>query len=60
MCHLSKKPSDMFDPTPMYTSDKIVVKHISVKESLTLSLKVKVSKKQKIISKWREQKSSTS
>ena len=29
MCHLS-----MFIPNPMYTSDKIVVKHISVKETL--------------------------
>ena len=34
MCHLSMKLSDKFDPNPMYTSDKIVVKHISVKETL--------------------------
>ena len=34
MCHLSMKLSDMFEPNPMYPSDKIVVKHISVKETL--------------------------
>ena len=34
MCHLSMKLSDMFDPNQMYTSDKLVVKHISVKETL--------------------------
>ena len=34
MCHLSMKLSDKFDPNPMYTSDKIVVKHIPVKETL--------------------------
>ena len=34
MCHLSMKLSDKFDPNQMYTSDKIVVKHISVKETL--------------------------
>ena len=34
MCHLSMKLSDMIDPNPIYTSDKIVVKHISVKETL--------------------------
>ena len=34
MCHLSMKLSDKFDPSQMYTSDKIVVKHISVKETL--------------------------
>ena len=28
MCHLSMKLSDKFDPNQMYTSDKIVVKHI--------------------------------
>ena len=28
------KLSDKFDPNQMYTSDKIVVKHISVKETL--------------------------
>ena len=35
MCHLSMKLSDKFDPNPMYrpTCDKIVVKHISVKET---------------------------
>ena len=44
MCHLSMKLSDKFDPNQMYTSDKIVVKHISVKHSysLTLSPRVKV------------------
>ena len=26
--------SDIFDPNQMYTSDKIMVKHISVKETL--------------------------
>ena len=34
MCHLSMKLSDKFDPNQMYTSNKIVVKHISVKEKL--------------------------
>ena len=36
MCHLSMKLSDKFDPNQMYTctSDKIVVKHISLKETL--------------------------
>ena len=34
MCHLSTKLSDKFDPNYMCTSDKIVVKHISVKEML--------------------------
>ena len=34
MCHLSMKLSDKFDPNQMYTSDKIVAKHISVKEPL--------------------------
>ena len=34
MCHLSMKLSDMFDPNPMHTSDKIVVKCIPVKETL--------------------------
>ena len=34
MCHVSMKLSDKFDPNQMYTSDKIVVKHISVKETL--------------------------
>ena len=37
------KLSDKFDPNQMYISDKIVVKHISVKETLlTLSPRVKV------------------
>ena len=34
MCHLSMKLSDNFEPNQIYTSDKIVVKHISVKETL--------------------------
>ena len=34
MCHMSMKLSIMFDPNQMYTSDNIVVKHISVKETL--------------------------
>ena len=34
MCHLSMKLSDKFEPNQMYTSDKTVVKHISVKETL--------------------------
>ena len=34
MCHVSMKLSDKFDPNQMYTSDKIVVKHISVKETI--------------------------
>ena len=34
MCHLFIKLSDKFDPNQMYTSDKIVVKQISVKETL--------------------------
>ena len=34
MSHLSMKLSDKFDQNQMYTSDKIVVKHISVKETL--------------------------
>ena len=34
MCHLSMKLSDKFDPNPKYSSDKIVVKHISVKETI--------------------------
>ena len=34
MCHLSMKLSDMFDPNPIYNCDKIVLKHISVKETL--------------------------
>ena len=43
MCHLSMKFSDKFDPNQMYTSDKIVAKHISVKETLLkLDLEPKV------------------
>ena len=34
MCHLFMKVSDKIDPNQMYTSNKIVVKHISVKETL--------------------------
>ena len=36
MCHLSMKLSDKFDLNQMYmyTSDEVVVKHISVKETL--------------------------
>ena len=34
ICHFSRKLSDRFCPNQMYTSDKIVVKHISVKETL--------------------------
>ena len=34
ICHLSMKLSDTFDPNQIYTFDKIVVKHISVKETL--------------------------
>ena len=42
MCHLSMKLSDKFDPNQMYTSDKIVVKHISIKETfLQLDLEPK-------------------
>ena len=34
MCHLSIKLFDKFHPNQIYTFDKIVVKHISVKETL--------------------------
>ena len=34
MRHLSMKLSDKFNPNQIYTSEKIVVKHISVKETL--------------------------
>ena len=34
MCHLSMKLSDKSNPNQMCTSDKIVVKHISMKETL--------------------------
>ena len=34
MCHVSVKLSDKSDPNQMYICDKIVVKHISVKETL--------------------------
>ena len=39
MCHLSMKLSDKSNPNQMYTSDKIVVQHISVKEKLDLEPK---------------------
>ena len=54
MCHLSMKLTDKFDPNQMYTSDKIVVKHIFVRETLLkLDLEpwVKVIANNKIISK---------
>ena len=52
MCYLSMKLSDKFDPNQMYTSDKIVVKHISVKETLLkLDPGVKVIVNNRIISK---------
>ena len=54
MCHLSTKHSDKFDPNQIYTSDKIVVKHISVKETLLkldLEPRVKVIVNNRIISK---------
>ena len=34
MCHVSMELSDKSDPNQMYICDKIVVKHISVKEIL--------------------------
>ena len=34
MCHLSMQLSYKFDPNLMYISDKIVVKHVSVSETL--------------------------
>ena len=37
MCHLSMKLSDKFDPNQKYTSDRIVIKQIYVKET-TLKL----------------------
>ena len=50
MCHLSMKLSDKSNPIQMYTSDKIVVEHISMKETtLKLDLEPKgqgYSKKQ--------------
>ena len=53
MCHLSVNFSDMFDPIPSHTSDNIVVKCSSVKETfLKLDLVPKDqghNKKQKII-----------
>ena len=33
ICHLSMKLTDKFEPNQMFTSDKIVVKLISVKET---------------------------
>ena len=53
MCHLCMKLSNKFDPNQMYTSDKIVVKHISVKETLLklgLEPRVKVIASNRIIS----------
>ena len=48
MCHLSMKLSNKFAPNQMYTSDKIVVKHISVKEKLLkLDLEPKVQSHRK-------------
>ena len=42
MCHLCIKLSNKFDPNQMYTCDKIVVKNISVKETLLkFDLKIK-------------------
>ena len=42
MCHLSMNLSDKYDPNPLHISDKIVVKHISVKETfLKLDLEPK-------------------
>ena len=54
MCHLFMKVSDKFDPNKMYTSNKIVVKHISVKETLLkldVEPRVKVKANNRIISK---------
>ena len=54
MCHLSMKFPDKFDPNQMNTCDKIVVKHISVKETLLkldLGPRVKVIANNRIISK---------
>ena len=50
MCHLCMKLSNKFDPNQMYTSDKIVVKHISVKETL-LKLDLEVIANNRKISK---------
>ena len=36
MCLVSMKLSDKFDPNQMYISEKIVVKHISVKETVLM------------------------
>ena len=38
MCNLSMKLSDKFDPNSMYTSDIIVLKHISVVKETLLKL----------------------
>ena len=43
MWHLSMKLADKFDLNQMYTSDNIVVKHISVKKTL---LKLDLESKQ--------------
>ena len=58
MYHLSMKLSDMFDPNPMHTSDKIVAKRISVKETPfkldlephSLTIKI-IAKKPKLMQK---------
>ena len=48
MCHLSMKLNDVSDPNPMQTSDKIVTKHMSVKETLfKLDLELKGQGQQK-------------
>ena len=57
MCHLCMKLSNKFDPNQMYTSNKILVKHISVKETL---LKLDLEPKGQQNNKQREQKYSTS
>ena len=52
MCHLCMKLSNKFDPNQMCTSDKIVVKHTSVKETLSkldLEPRVKVIANNRII-----------
>ena len=54
MCHLSMKLSDKIDLKQMCTSDKIVAKHIFVKETLLkleLEPRVKVIANNRIISK---------
>ena len=54
MCHLPMNISEKFDPNQICSSYKIVVKHISVKETLLkldLEPKVKVIANNRIISK---------